>query len=107
MQLVDLSLQGVEGFFGALFAVCARGLPGRFAFDGLALGVGPERREHPQRALEKSHVLLADFLQVAEGEHAAEGILHRLAHSILVLGEGLHHVLEIARHHPLHGIAVK
>ncbi len=32
---------------------------------------------------------------------------HGLAHALLVGGEGLHHVVQVARHHPLHGVAVE
>jgi len=65
------------------------------------------RREHLHRLLEDGEVLLAHLLDLAEREHAAERVVERLAHLLLVAAERRHHVLEIARHEPLHAVAVK
>ena len=66
-----------------------------------------EGREHFHGAFEHRQVLLAHFLQIAEGEHAAQGVLHGLAHLLLVLGEHAHGLFQIARNHPLHVVAVE
>ena len=56
------------------------------------------------------HLLLDQLkrhLQILAERRIAEGLVDLLAHLHLLLGEGLHGMLEIARHHHLHLVAVK
>src|SRR3546814_11107751 len=86
LQLIDLRLERVERLLGAAFGPCGGLTLRRPGGAGLAFAApcvgSPEGREHASRVLEPHPVLLADLFQVAEGEHAAEGPLHRLAHEI-------------------------
>jgi hypothetical protein len=57
--------------------------------------------------LEEREVLLAHLFERAEREEPAERVLQALAHLLLIAPEGGHRVFEIARHQPLHAVAVE
>src|SRR5579872_6354496 len=102
-QLLDLLLKRVD----AVVELIDIGL-------GLLRGLGgwrgtrcAEGREHLHGLLEEREVLLSHLLELAEREHAAEGLLQALAHLLLIEREGAHRLLEVARHHPLQAVAVE
>src|SRR5580658_8400460 len=109
-ERVDLLLEGVEAVGQFLDAgVAGAGLPGGpLARAGLVRRRHRgEGREHLHGLLEQRQILLAHFFQRAEWEEPAERVLEILAHLLLVAREGRHGVLEIARHEPLHAVAVE
>src|SRR5262249_14471154 len=114
-QGIELTLQRLDLFFQIVEAVPGCGfrllLPRRIAagtLSPLAFTLPrPKGREHLHRALEQRNVLLAHLLEIGEGEDLAEGALHVLAHLLLVAGEGLHRLLQIARHQELQVVAVE
>jgi len=80
------------------------GLVGRVARRLAAAREG--RREHGEGLLEHFHVA-ADLLFERAETTDAEGLRDLLAEFALLAGERLHRLLEEARHHHLHAVAVE
>ena len=70
-------------------------------------GAAIEWREHAEGPLHHRHVLPADFLDVAEREQRAHGLLHCRAHLLLLLSERCHGMFKILGHESLHRPAIQ
>src|SRR5579871_4623512 len=70
VELIDIGLGLLRGLGGWRGTRCAEG------------------REHLHGLLEEREVLLSHLLELAEREHAAEGLLQALAHLLLIEREG-------------------
>src|SRR5437667_432900 len=76
---------------------------------GAAIATSDGRLEgipHAHGLLEERHVLLAQLLEAAEGKHAPEALLQVFAHLLLVEGEGIHALFQIAGQQELQVVAI-
>jgi len=106
-QLIELALQLLElGLHRPQLRIGRRGLPGGIR-PRRRLALSAEGHHHLHGSFEHRHVLLAHLLELAEREQPAEGIGHVFADLFLVRGEPAHRIVEVARHHELHVVAVE